>query len=52
MKIFVTSFVVHRMYITTEFPFKVDKNSIFVDYRPDDPLVNISFKVYTYVTVI
>ena len=40
------------MYITTEFPFKVDNNSIVVDCRPDDPLVNISFKVYTHVTVI
>ena len=37
--------------ITTEFPFKVDKNSIVVDYRPDDPLVNISFKVYTHVLI-
>ena len=38
------------MYIlTTEFPYKVDKGSIVVNYRPDDPMVNISFQVYIHV---
>ena len=33
------------MHITTDFPFKVDKDSIAVDYRPKELSVNISFKV-------